>query len=162
MPFEDSSFDLLTVSNAFHWFDRSKFLSEAYRVLKPNAWLVVYFNAWRSIMLENPDVFKAWANMHFERYPTPLRDNKPMTEIEASSFGFRFDPIEIYQNTVVFTLEHCVNYLSTQSNMIAKIEQGTLNLEEALNQIREELEPIFPSESATFGFAGWIWYLQKN
>jgi SAM-dependent methyltransferase len=162
LPFEDSSFDLLTVSNAFHWFDRSPFLCEANRVLKPGAWLVVYYNAWRSNMLENPEVFKAWADMHFKRYPTPPRDSKPMTESEASSYGFRFDQPETYENTAVFTLEQCVNYLSTQSNMIAKIEQGTLNLEDALTQIRTELEPIFPGEHATFGFSGWIWYLQKT
>ena len=161
LPFEDSSFELLTVSNAFHWFDRSRFLTEASRVLEPGGWLIVYFNAWRSKMLENPETFKAWADMHFARYPTPPRDNKPMTEIEASSYGFRFDPIETYTNSVQFTLEQCVNYLSTQSNMIARVEQGTLNLEDALDQIRAELEPIFPGDSATFGFAGWIWYLQK-
>lgn len=162
LPFEDSSFDLLTVCNAFHWFDRSQFLTEAFRVLKPNAWLIVYYNAWLSQMLEKPDVLEAWGNMHFERYPTPPRDNKPMTESEASSYGFRFDKPETYENTVIFTLSQCVNYLSTQSNMIAKVEQGTLNLEVALNQIRTELEPIFPSESAHFGFSGWIWYLQKT
>jgi ubiquinone/menaquinone biosynthesis C-methylase UbiE len=162
LPFEDSSFDLLTVSNAFHWFDRSRFLNEANRVLKPDAWLVVYYNEWCCNMLENSEAFKAWSDVHFKRYPAPPRDNKPMTETEALSYGFRFDPIEIYQNTVVFTLEQCVNYLSTQSNMIAKVEQGTLNLEDALTQIRTELEPIFPGESATFGFRGWIWYLQKT
>jgi ubiquinone/menaquinone biosynthesis C-methylase UbiE len=161
LPFEDSSFELLTVSNAFHWFDRSKFLSEANRVLVPDGWLIVYYNAWRSKMLEKPGVLEAWGNIHFERYPTPPRNNKPMTETEASSYGFRFDPIEPYENTVVLTLEQCVNYLSTQSNMIAKVEQGTLKLEEALNQIRTELEPIFPGDTATFGFSGWIWYLQK-
>jgi ubiquinone/menaquinone biosynthesis C-methylase UbiE len=162
LPFEDSSFDLLTVSNAFHWFDRSQFLSEAYRVLKPNAWLIVYYNEWCCNMLENPEAFKAWSDVHFKRYPAPPRDNKPMTETEASSYWFRFDPIETYQNAVVFSLGSCVNYLSTQSNMIAKVEQGTLDLEDALNQIRTELEPIFPGDYATFGFSGWIWYLQKT
>jgi ubiquinone/menaquinone biosynthesis C-methylase UbiE len=162
LPFEDSSFDLLTVSNAFHWFDRSRFLGEANRVLKPGTWLVVYFNAWRSKMLEKPGVLEAWGNRHFERYPTPPRDNEPMTETEASRYGFRFDKPETYENTVVFSLEQCVNYLSTQSNMIAKVEQGTLKLEDALSQIRNEIEPIFPGESATFGFSGWIWYLQKT
>jgi SAM-dependent methyltransferase len=162
LPFEDSSFDLLTVSNAFHWFDRSRFLSEANRVLVPGGWLIMYYNAWRSNMLENPDAFKLWADIHFKRYPQPPRDSKPMTETEASSCGFRFDKPETYENTVVFTLSQCVNYLSTQSNMIAKIEQGLLTLEDTLAQIRSELEPIFPSESANFGFSGWIWYLQKT
>ncbi len=162
LPFEDSSFDLLTVSNAFHWFERSRFLREAYRVLKPKAWLIVYYNEWCSKMLEKPGVLEAWGKMHFERYPAPPRDKKPMTESEAAAYCFRFDPVETYENTVPLTLEQCVNYLSTHSNMIAKVEQGTLDLEEALNQIRSELEPIFLGERATFGFSGWIWYLQKT
>ncbi|CAG5865913.1 unnamed protein product [Menidia menidia] len=35
LPFPDGSVDLLTAASAAHWFDQSKFLAEADRVLKP-------------------------------------------------------------------------------------------------------------------------------
>lgn len=35
LPFADGSVDLLTAASAAHWFDQSKFLTEANRVLKP-------------------------------------------------------------------------------------------------------------------------------
>ncbi|XP_056245552.1 putative methyltransferase DDB_G0268948 [Seriola aureovittata] len=35
LPFADGSVDLLTAASAAHWFDRSRFLAEASRVLKP-------------------------------------------------------------------------------------------------------------------------------
>ncbi|XP_034550015.1 putative methyltransferase DDB_G0268948 [Notolabrus celidotus] len=35
LPFPDGSVDLLTAASAAHWFDQSRFLPEAHRVLKP-------------------------------------------------------------------------------------------------------------------------------
>lgn len=35
LPFPDGSVDLLTAATAAHWFDQSRFLAEAKRVLKP-------------------------------------------------------------------------------------------------------------------------------
>lgn len=35
LPFPDASVDLLTAASAAHWFDKSRFLAEANRVLKP-------------------------------------------------------------------------------------------------------------------------------
>ncbi|RXN29019.1 methyltransferase [Labeo rohita] len=41
LPFEDGSVDLVTAMSAFHWFDHSRFLQEAHRVLKPHGCLAV-------------------------------------------------------------------------------------------------------------------------
>jgi ubiquinone/menaquinone biosynthesis C-methylase UbiE len=40
-PFGANSFDLITVAQAYHWFDQEKFSREAERVLKPNGVLAV-------------------------------------------------------------------------------------------------------------------------
>ena len=42
LPVEDQSCDLLSVGSALHWFDQERFLAEASRVARPEAWLVVY------------------------------------------------------------------------------------------------------------------------
>ncbi|XP_067299989.1 putative methyltransferase DDB_G0268948 [Pseudorasbora parva] len=41
LPFEDGSVDLVTAMSAFHWFDHSRFLQEAHRVLKPHGCLAI-------------------------------------------------------------------------------------------------------------------------
>ncbi|CAG8796081.1 12_t:CDS:2 [Dentiscutata erythropus] len=40
--FQDSTFDLITVGEALHWFDSVKFFKEAWRVLKQNGTLAVF------------------------------------------------------------------------------------------------------------------------
>ncbi|XP_072541374.1 uncharacterized protein [Salminus brasiliensis] len=41
LPFEDASVDLVTVMSAFHWFDHSRFLQEADRILRPKGCLAI-------------------------------------------------------------------------------------------------------------------------
>jgi len=52
LPFREHSCDMLTVSSAFHWFDRTRFLAEAKRVLRPRGWLVIYNNVFPGVMRE--------------------------------------------------------------------------------------------------------------
>lgn len=41
-PFQDHSFDLITVATAVHWFDQDRFFREAERVLKPDGVLAIW------------------------------------------------------------------------------------------------------------------------
>uniref|UniRef100_A0A8C6WVM6 Si:ch211-93g23.2 n=1 Tax=Neogobius melanostomus TaxID=47308 RepID=A0A8C6WVM6_9GOBI len=41
LPFENGTVDLVTAMTAAHWFDRPRFLEEAYRVLKPGGCLTL-------------------------------------------------------------------------------------------------------------------------
>lgn len=41
-PFGDSSFDLITVATAVHWFDQKKFFQEVDRILKPGGILAIW------------------------------------------------------------------------------------------------------------------------
>jgi SAM-dependent methyltransferase len=42
---DNSSIDLITAGQAFHWFDPDKFKLEAKRILKPTGWVVLTWNA---------------------------------------------------------------------------------------------------------------------
>lgn len=44
LPFDDESVKLVTVAQAFHWFDRSKFKSECRRVLQRPGWVALVWN----------------------------------------------------------------------------------------------------------------------
>jgi len=46
LPFRTASADLLTVFNAFHWFQPAAFFAEAHRVLSPDGRLALVWNDW--------------------------------------------------------------------------------------------------------------------
>ncbi len=45
---DDNTADLVTAGQAFHWFDREKCRAEFRRILKPNGWVVLVWNARRT------------------------------------------------------------------------------------------------------------------
>ncbi|MBC8103557.1 MAG: class I SAM-dependent methyltransferase [Cytophagales bacterium] len=162
LPFENGSFDLVTVSLAFHWFERELFLAQAHQLLRPRGWLIIYNNGFYGRMGENP-AFEHWnRDIYLSRYPSPPRKDQPLTDAEAESSGFIFVGRETYTNEVHFTAEQLAAYLLTQSNTIAALEQGSETLD-VLNQwLEEQLPPLFPAPVGTFAFGGRIWYLQRG
>ena len=51
LPFTDASADVVTVAQAFHWFDAERALAEIHRVLRPDGYLVL---VWNSRDLDDP------------------------------------------------------------------------------------------------------------
>ena len=159
----DAAVDLVTVSSAFHWFDRDLFLSEAKRVLKPLGWLVIYNNFFFSRMKENAE-FRTWfTSDHLKQFPTPSRDNRPFDEHDAERAGFRFVEREWCTNDVPWDANELVDYLLTQTNVSAVVEDGASTLEEVKRYLVREVGQFFPATGrGTFEFGGPIWFLHRN
>ena len=155
--------DLVTVSSAFHWFDRDLFLSEAKRVLKPLGWFVIYNNFFFSKMKENAEFGSWFTSTHLKQFPTPPRDNRHFDEQDAERGGFKFMEREWYVNDVPWDANQLVDYLLTQTNVNAVVEDGALTLEEVKRYLGREVGRFFPSAGkATFEFGGPIWYLRNG
>lgn len=162
LPFAPAAFDLLTVALGFHWFDRARFLAEAYRVLRPNGWLVIYNNGFSGRMQENP-AFEHWSQgRYLARYPSPGRGGSGPTEAEAAAAGFRIARSDFVTNEVTFTPAGLVDYLMTQSNVIAALEEGADPASAIQRWFVEEVTPLFPAERGTFLFGGPVWYLKRQ
>ena len=158
----DAEVDLVTVSSAFHWFDRDPFLSEAKRVLRPLGWLVIYNNFFFSRMRENADFGTWFTSTHLEQFPTPPRDNRRFDEDDAEQAGFRFVEREWYSNNVSWEANQLVDYLLTQTNVSAVVEDGAWTLAEVGEYLVREVGPVFPATGrAKFEFGGPIWYLRS-
>lgn len=67
----------------------------------------------------------------------------------------------MYENDVDFSVDELAAYLTTQSNVIAAVEQGVEHINDVYAWLIAELTPLFRAAKATFHFGGYIWYLQK-
>ena len=161
IPLEDESFDMVTVSSAFHWLDRSRFLSEARRLLRDRGNLVIYNNSFSGKMVENAE-FETWIfDVYLKKVPSPPKDTQPFGKEDAGKEGFNLLGKERYTNEVTWRRDDLVNYMLTQTNVIAAVEGGDDSLQDVESWLRHEIAPFFEAAKATFIFRGPIWYLEK-
>jgi len=162
LPFKDAEFDLITLSQAFHWLEREKFLKEADRVLRTRGWLIVYDNYISGQMEENSE-FQTWYREgYLKHYPPPPRTWPAFTAEDSENEDFRLLGKEEYQNRLKLTIAGLVDYLVTQSNVIAAVECGDEEIGEVRLWLTETIKLLFGElTEGTFLFNGPIWYLQK-
>ncbi len=86
-PLDDVSVDLITVSQALHWFDLPKFFSEANRVLKPGGVLAIWSYGLHSIEPEIDQIVDELYRFTLKDYWTPERI---MVEQGYGSIDFPF------------------------------------------------------------------------
>lgn len=158
LPFPDSTFDIVTVGLGLHWFDRVTFLSEARRVLRPGAWLLVYDSGFCERMLENP-AFSAWVQAYREQFPAPPRNDAPMEGDALERAGFKTVLSDTFVHREVYDLDQLVSYLKTQSNVLMQLRQAP---EAVVDWLRGTLRPFFVAERATLEYQGWMLLLQRG
>jgi ubiquinone/menaquinone biosynthesis C-methylase UbiE len=163
IPLPDSTFDTITVGLSFHWFDRSKFLPEAHRLLKPAGWLILYDNFFSGIMRENAE-FKNWLTTEYtSKFPTPPRDSRSYEDKESSQYGFVFDKQKEYEEDITYNLDQLVGYITTMTNTIAVLKEGNIAFEEVVSWLVSSIKPFFKERNeCTFLYRGWIKFLKKS
>ena len=161
LPFDEKEFDIITLSQVFHWLDRDKFLTEAGRLLRLSGWLVAYDNYFTGQMSGNADS-QSWYEEYLERYPMPPRAKVKFTIENTNSYGFHLLKEEWYKNTIDFSLEGLIDFLITQTNVIAVVEGGSEKIENVYLWLTERLKPAFVNaKEQRFIFNAPIWYLQR-
>jgi len=104
LPLENESCDLVSVGSALHWFDRQRFLGEASRVAKPEAWLVVH-DHWFAGQMEGEARFEDWIKASYlQRYPPPERDRSWRPPADLGEW--RHVRWERYDHSITFDAEH--------------------------------------------------------
>jgi ubiquinone/menaquinone biosynthesis C-methylase UbiE len=162
LPFIEDAFDLVTLSQVFHWLDRASFLKEAGRVLREHGHLIVYDNYFSGRMRENAE-FQHWHQRSFlEKYPSPHRAWASFTDENTVDEGFKLLNHEWHENHIKFSSEALTDFLTTQSNVIAAVEGGNETIDEARAWLLENIRPLFGElKEAEFTFNAPIWYLQR-
>lgn len=160
LPFPQERFEIITMSQVFHWLDRKAFLAEAARVLKKDGLLVVYDNYLSDEMTANPK-YQPWFRESFlTRYPTPPRNWPSFLPENSIDDGFSMIFHEVIENTISFSLDEFVDFLLTLTNVIAAVEGGKEDVTESRKWLADSLRPFFkPGCSEDFTFSAPIWIL---
>ena len=161
LPLPDGVLDVLTVAQAFHWFDRAAFLAEARRTLKPGGVLALYDDFFLGEMEGQPD-FGPFAEAYIARYPTPPRHRDPFGEAEAQAAGFTFHE-ERWPHPLALTQPGLVSYLLTHSNTLAATDSGAATLDEIAAWLNDQLAPFYAgSETRNVGYGAMLMVLRRT
>ena len=160
LPVTDSSVALVTTFLAFHWFDQARFLGEVKRVLEPGGYLMICNHHSLATLRDQP-AFKTWANGFYAHYPTPPRNSSSLEPSDAERFGFALVAQSSFEDEFWMNANEVAAYISTQSNIIAKVEQGGERLEDVCETIERGVEPLLGEARGAFGFRGAVWVLRS-
>ncbi|HET6341723.1 MAG TPA: hypothetical protein VFG78_06015 [Gemmatimonadota bacterium] len=102
-------------------------------------------------------------DVYWQRYPYPPRFPLDFTAGDLVEPGFRCEIHDEYQNLAEFSRERLVDYLVTQTNVIAAVEEGDECIDDVRGWLLRELAPFFEgSESRRFIFECPVWILRPQ
>ena len=129
--------------------------------MKEQGWLIIYDNFITEHMRECATYEQWYQDEFLRRYPKPPRDETPVTQAECDANGFDFSQAEDYTNEISWSLDEYVDFLITQSNVIAAVDMGNESEAEVKTWMHTTLAPMMPEKKGTFLFRGYVWYLQR-
>lgn len=147
--FTDHQFDLITVSQALHWFQFEKFYDEVKRVGKPGSWLAVWMYALLRISTE---IDKIIDNYHFQTLDKYWDDERRYVDDNYTTLPFPFKEIKTPSFAIEYhwTLDDLEGYINTWSALQKFITANQYSpVQELINTIRpywkaEKMKVIFP------------------
>jgi len=146
--FPDQSFDLVTVSQALHWFQFEEFYAEVNRVTKPEGWIAVWMYGGLTISPEidrlKQDHYSNTLGAYWDTERKHVDDNYtsipfPFAEINCPSFNIQFH----------WTIEELKGYLSTWSALQKFIAANSYN---PVDDLIEKIRPYWIKEQMKINF----------
>jgi ubiquinone/menaquinone biosynthesis C-methylase UbiE len=124
--FSDAQFDLITVAQALHWFDRDSFYREVKRVGKPGGLLAVWGYA---LLYIEPAIDTIIMDFYNNTIGPFWDDARRLVEQEYKTIAFPFKeiPAPPFSIDVHWTLDHLTGYLESWSSTQKFIRQKGIN-----------------------------------
>jgi ubiquinone/menaquinone biosynthesis C-methylase UbiE len=148
--FADNIFDLVTVSQALHWFDPDKFYSEVKRTAKPGGWIAVWTYTLPSI---SPPIDEL---IHTKFYKEILGEywdaERKLVDEKYGTISFPFREIEcpLFEIKFGWTQKELEGYLNSWSAVQKFILANRINpVDNVMNQVKifwkeERMKVVFP------------------
>ena len=146
--FNDNAFDLVTVSQALHWFQFDKFYTEVNRVTKPGGYLAVWMYNLLKITPVIDDLIQRYHDKTLESYWD--KERKYVDENYAG-IPFPFEKIEclVFKMQYKWTLKELEGYLHTWSALQKFVEANHYN---PADELVKQIEPYWQEEKMTIIF----------
>lgn len=143
-----NSIDLITVAQALHWFDLKKFYEEVRRVAKPDGILAVWGYGLCYCDPQTDAIITDFYNNVVGPYWDPARILVEQ-EYKSLDFPFREEPAPKFVQSVSWSLNHYLGYLSSWSATRAYMKE---NEKDPIPELREKLLPIWNTDEKTVSF----------
>ena len=147
--FENDYFDLVTVSQALHWFDVNKFYPEVKRVVKPDGWIAVWTYSLASI---SPEIDNLINIKHYKKTLGSFWDyERKYVDDNYATLPFPFREIKtpVFKMPFEWTLDELKGYLNTWSALQKFIAKHNYN---PVDELTEEMKPFWRQEKMKIVF----------
>lgn len=111
-----NSVDLITVGQAFHWFDPTRFFAEVKRVLKPNGILAIWCYGFFNIPSASKSL-QTVLELFYKEVEPFWPPERQLVQEQYKTISFPFVEIQppTFSLTVEWKIEHLIGYLRTWS-----------------------------------------------
>ena len=149
-PFPDSSFDLITVAQAYHWIDGRSFCSEATRIARPGAVVAIWGY---DLSTDGSSVNAILRRWNFETLAPYWEKERTHIYTHYRDLPFDFEPLPVrdFEIAVDWDFDHLVGHLNTWSALPNIVnEKGETPFRQTVDEIRrvwgknEKKRFIFP------------------
>lgn len=137
---EGSSFDLVTVGQALHWFDRSAFYAEARRVLRPGGLVAAW--TYGGAVLDDPRADAIHRRFYSETVGPYWPPERALVESRYRTIEFPFEEIDppSFEMEAEWPLASFLGYAGTWSSVMRfRAERGF----DPVVELARDLEPLW-------------------
>ena len=112
--------------------------------------------------LRDQPAYRTWADGFYANYPAPPRNPSKLEPSDVERFGFALVEHTSFEDEFWMNAAEIAAYISTQSNIIAKVEQGAERLEDVLETIERGAKVFLGEARGAFLFRGAVWVLRPT
>lgn len=159
LDFPENRFDVITIAGAINWIDEQVFLPIARKILKDGGTLVIYDNFMSDRMENCPEYTTWWQEEYLHQFPKPPRKENVWSSRDVEPYGFHIAAQEKYTNQFTMTKNQYIAYMLTQSNVVARVEEGQADLKTVRQWFEDSLEKVFRGKEQVLNFDGYVWFL---
>lgn len=136
----DNSIEIITVAQAFHWFDRQKFKKECQRILKPSGKVILIWNFCDSrseLVIENESINRKYCP-NFKGFSGGIRE--VTQENDFSDFFSGEYTVRVFPNPLSFSKE---SFVGRNLSASYALKENDVNYTAYIN----EMEKLFDKHS---------------